>query len=215
MTKAVITVEAINAELLTFETNRDALRSHAHTIACMIFKHIAPTFVSDDCNGTGDSPLAMRLIEKLPTSWAVQMIAWFKDVSPVTITISARGNTASYSAEYKALEKTHKGDKDALEAARKTFWNIERAMNVPFYDIIEEDKVKAPFDYKAAVKMIKGLVSRLEKEADKEGTDVRQIKSIKGLAHAVSTINVAMFEPEPAKEAANANDGDVVEEIAA
>jgi hypothetical protein len=149
------TNKAILKKIATFTTNLTKLRNEGHTIAMMIYRHAAPGDVGPDCSGTGDCSTMKDLVKAMPSSWQEQMLAWLKANSPIRVNIS--GDNVGFDPKYKA-EKDH--------AKRLTWWKLEEANTVPFFDLTTERAAKEPMDFAAMVKMVQGLQKRIAKAVE-------------------------------------------------
>ena len=173
MTK--ITFKQIDGEIAKFTTDADELNARAHRINVMILKHLAPTFCGDDFQGSGDMSRVPAMVMAMPASWRrTEEIRWWETHTPCRVKYS-QGKVVSFGFDrrYVALAKKHKDDKEALEAARKKWWDVETAMNLPFYMMAEDnaEQETKELDLEALLKLVHALGKRIEKKANEGDVD--------------------------------------------
>lgn len=167
---AKITFKQIDGEIAKFTTDADALNARAHMINIMILKHLAPTFCGDDFQGSGDMSRVPAMVMAMPASWRrTTEIAWWQENTPCRIKYT-NGKVVQFGFDkrYIALAKKHKDDPEALEAARKEWWDVERALNLPFYMMAEdnpEQEVKE-LSLEDLLKLVHSLGKRIEKKTE-------------------------------------------------
>lgn len=152
-TKMAITLKQIDNKIDTFTTNRDKLKALGHEIAMMIIRHAAPAALPD-CDGTGDCTRALKLAKAMPNSWEAQLVAWFKEYTPIRIV--TKNDKCEYDPKYKALSPEEK----------LTWWKIEDSNTTPFYDFMAEPKADKVYDFKALVEMVTRLGKQIEKKIE-------------------------------------------------
>ena len=168
MTK--ITFKQIDGEIAKFTTDADALNARAHAINIMILKHLAPTFCGDDFQGSGDMSRVPAMVMAMPASWRrTEEIRWWETNTPCRIKYT-QGKIVQFGFDkrYIALAKKHKDDKEALEAARKEWWDVETALNLPFYMMAEDNAEQETKELSLddLLKLVHGLGKRIEKKAN-------------------------------------------------
>jgi hypothetical protein len=172
---AKITFKQIDGEIAKFTTDADELNARAHRINVMILKHLAPTFCGDDFQGSGDMSRVPNMVMAMPASWRrTEEIRWWEVHTPCRIKYS-QGKVVAFGFDkrYIALAKKHKDDPEALEAARKEWWDVETALNLPFY-MMAEDNAEEPatsMDLEALLKLVHQLGKRIAKKTEEGAVD--------------------------------------------
>jgi len=201
-----ITKKQIIAQIAKFTTSRDALRQHAHEIGMLIFRHAAPSDIPD-CDGTGDCTLAIELVRAMPGSWGTQMIAWFKKFTPIRI--SEQSGRCEYDAKYKALvQETMTAEAKASGNVEKlTWWDIEAANTIPFWEVVEEQRAQDEYDWKKLL----ALVSRLSNTIDKKLADGKvkpeDVASAKAMSVKLAGLTFERVEPSTLIETPSNDEG--------
>lgn len=124
------TSKEIRSEIKAFTTDRDALKSKAHSILMDILYHAAPKAVHQDAGGSGDATLALAMLKELPKSWAEQARQWLEEFSPIRAFPSR--DVCGLADKYKAL---------TTKEEKYTHWKLEEAAETPFYDFAREPDV--------------------------------------------------------------------------
>lgn len=194
-----ITLSKIDGEIKSFTTNRDSLLAQAATIAMMIVYHAAPTDCSEDCNGSGDCTRAANLLSAMPKSWQVQYRTWLNDFTPIRV--SSDGQKAGYAPEYHKLETAEE---------KLAMWDVQGAVETPFYEYSKEPTVEADFDFLKLKKVPDQMANRISKMIEKGRVPAEDIPSAEALVALLSALNVARVEPV----ADNDTDSDESEEEA-
>lgn len=179
MTK--MTRKQIVAQIAKFTTSRDALRQHAHDIAMMIFRHAAPADIAD-CSGTGDCTLAIELVRAMPGSWGTQMIAWYKKFTPIRI--NEASGRCEYDAKYKALvlEEMTAEQKAIGNVEKLTWWDVESANTIPFWEVVQETRSQDEYDWKKLLALVTRLSSTIERKIEKNEIKPEDVASAKAMS---------------------------------
>jgi len=204
MTK--ITKKQIVAQIAKFTTSRDALRQHAHEIGMMIFRHAAPADITD-CSGTGDCTLAIELVRAMPGSWGTQMIAWFKKFTPIRVV--EQSGKCEYDPKYKALvrEEMTAEQKADGNLEKLTWWDIEAANTIPFWEVVEEKRSQEEYDWKKLLALVSRLSSTIEKKIADDKIKPEDVPSAKAMVVKLSGLTFERVETPASAE----NDTDKIE----
>lgn len=202
---AKITFKTIDGEIAQFSTDANALNERAHRINVMILKHLAPTFCGDDYQGSGDMSRVPNMVMAMPASWRrTEEIRWWQENTPCRVKY-ANGTIQSFGFDrrYVALAKKHKDNPEALEAARKEWWNVEQALNVPFYAMAETNPEQDVSDLtlEEALKLVHALGKRIAKKAE-DGVNDNDEASVLALATALAEMKAPKVKAKPGPVAA-------------
>lgn len=179
-----ISLKVIDAAIASFSTDANALNNRAHDINVMILRHMAPKACGEDFQGTGDCTRVPVMIMAMPASWRrTSEIEWWTKNTPVRVKFNnGQVSDFGFDPKYKKLSETFKGEE--LEAERLKFWNVENALNEPFYTLAEKnhEKENKAFDLAATIKMIEGVRSKIEKnieEGNATPSEVDELNEVK------------------------------------
>jgi len=195
---ANITNKDIDKKIATFTTNRDKLRNLGHEIALMIFRHAAPEEVGTGCVGTGDCTRALKLIQALPGSWAIQMADWFKAYSPVRVV--EKNGKCEFDPKYKALE---------TRAEKLEWWNLEGAEATPFWELTAEVREVKTYDFNALVEMITRQAKAIKKKIKDGVVAPEDVPSAEALVTQLEALHFKRVKAAVAAE--TSNDGAVID----
>lgn len=203
---AKITFKMIDGEIAQFSTDANTLNERAHYINVLILKQLAPTFCGDDFQGSGDMSRVPRMVMAMPASWRrTEEIRWWQENTPCRVKYS-NGNVQSFGFDrrYIALAKKHKNDPEALEAARKLWWNPEQALSVPFFAMAEKNSEQdvSELTIDEVLKMVHALGKRIGKKAEEDGVNDNDEATVLALAESLAN----MKAPAKAKAKAKAEE---------
>lgn len=199
MTVTKITLKAIDERVGTIRTMGREFNSYIHETAMMVFRHAAPTAVSEDCQGSGDCTRALKIVRAMPASMRrTMLIEWFRVYTPIRIKLSDNGDKCEFDPKYKKLTPTEK----------PSWWKIEEAAETAFYDIAEQTPEDARIlDLPALIEMARRLGKTIAKRVDEGKVLPEDTANAKLLAAQLET-----FTFKAPKPPANSNKEETVKE---
>ena len=197
-----ITFKMIDGEIAKFTTDADELNARAHRINVLILKHLAPKFCGEDYQGSGDMQKVPAMVMAMPASWRrTEEIRWWETFTPCRVKYS-QGKVVNWGFDrrYIALAKKVKDDPEGLEAARKEWWDVETAINLPFHMMADDnpEETEAELDNVGDIlKLIQALGKRVERKVDNGEVDPADESTVRKTAERLANFKIQRVKEEP------------------